>query len=223
MLHNSNRLAVQLQPCDVLARVAPRAHQGGAEFEVQVASRLAETGAPVGAARSSRPAAEGPSNSTSLMPPSTQAGRRSRSARTIPASIYRWSDSAGSSCWPWSPRGDASPVTISRTAARWPWTGSVSCEPSSGADTGTTRAPANPARRAASRSPNGARERSCRRVEPAHPRRPAPRCGASARHHAHVPHVRRPPGSRSTCSRLQRRRRLSKRPVEHPSGRPGCS
>jgi hypothetical protein len=47
VLHNSNRLAVRLQPCDVLARVAPAAHQEGAEFEVEVARRLAEADAPV--------------------------------------------------------------------------------------------------------------------------------------------------------------------------------
>ena len=48
MLHNSNRLAVRLMPCDVLARVAPVAHQG-AQFEVEVAPRLAEAGCPVAA------------------------------------------------------------------------------------------------------------------------------------------------------------------------------
>jgi hypothetical protein len=47
VLNNSNRLAVHLQPCDVLARVAPRARQNAAEIEVDVARRLAETGAPL--------------------------------------------------------------------------------------------------------------------------------------------------------------------------------
>ena len=47
VLNDSNRLAVHLRPCDVLARVAPRARQNGAEFEVEVARRLAETDAPV--------------------------------------------------------------------------------------------------------------------------------------------------------------------------------
>ena len=47
VLNDSNRLAVHLRPCDVLARVAPRARQSGAEFEVEVARRLAETGAPL--------------------------------------------------------------------------------------------------------------------------------------------------------------------------------
>jgi Ser/Thr protein kinase RdoA (MazF antagonist) len=47
VVHDSNRLAVHLRPCDVLARVAPQARHNGAEFEVEVARRLAETGAPV--------------------------------------------------------------------------------------------------------------------------------------------------------------------------------
>src|SRR5947208_1337031 len=47
VLHDSNRLAVRLLPCDVLARVAHGAHQAGAEFEVEVAQRLAETDSPV--------------------------------------------------------------------------------------------------------------------------------------------------------------------------------
>jgi hypothetical protein len=47
VLHNSNRLAVRLLPCDLLARVAPGA-QRTAAFEVELAQRLAETGSPVG-------------------------------------------------------------------------------------------------------------------------------------------------------------------------------
>jgi aminoglycoside phosphotransferase (APT) family kinase protein len=47
VLHNSNRLAVRLLPSDVLARIAPTAHRAGAEFEVEVARRLAETDSPV--------------------------------------------------------------------------------------------------------------------------------------------------------------------------------
>ena len=47
VLHDSNRLAVRLLPCDVFARVAHVAHQPGAEFEVEVARRLAETDSPV--------------------------------------------------------------------------------------------------------------------------------------------------------------------------------
>jgi hypothetical protein len=49
VLNDSNRLAVRLLPCDVLARVAHVAHQTGAEFEVEVARRLAETDSPVAA------------------------------------------------------------------------------------------------------------------------------------------------------------------------------
>ena len=49
VLHASNRLAVRLLPCDVLARVAYVTHQAGAEFEVEVARRLAETDSPVAA------------------------------------------------------------------------------------------------------------------------------------------------------------------------------
>ena len=47
VLHDSNRLALRLRPCEVLARVAHREGQGGAEFEVEVARRLAETDCPV--------------------------------------------------------------------------------------------------------------------------------------------------------------------------------
>ena len=48
VLHDSNRLTVRLLPCDVLARVAPAAYQA-AQFEVELAQRLAEAGSPVGA------------------------------------------------------------------------------------------------------------------------------------------------------------------------------
>jgi Phosphotransferase enzyme family len=48
VLSNSNRLAVRLRPCDVLARVAPIAHQA-APFEVELAQRLAGTESPVAA------------------------------------------------------------------------------------------------------------------------------------------------------------------------------
>jgi len=47
VLNDSNRLAVHLGPCDVLARVAPRSRQSGAEFEVELARRLADSGAPL--------------------------------------------------------------------------------------------------------------------------------------------------------------------------------
>jgi hypothetical protein len=47
VLNDSNRLAVHLRPCDVLARVAPRARQDVAAFELEIARRLGESGAPV--------------------------------------------------------------------------------------------------------------------------------------------------------------------------------
>ena len=48
VLHDSNRLTLRLLPCDVLARVAPGAHQT-AQFEVELAQRLAESESPVAA------------------------------------------------------------------------------------------------------------------------------------------------------------------------------
>src|ERR1700683_5680239 len=45
VLHDSNNLTLRLLPCDVLARVAPAAHQV-AQFEVELAQRLAESGWP---------------------------------------------------------------------------------------------------------------------------------------------------------------------------------
>ena len=48
VVHDSNRLAVRLLPCDVLARVA-HAGGGAAQFEVDLAQRLAETDSPVAA------------------------------------------------------------------------------------------------------------------------------------------------------------------------------
>ena len=48
VLRNSNRLAVRLLPCDVLARVAPSAEQNAA-FEVELAQRLADADSPVAA------------------------------------------------------------------------------------------------------------------------------------------------------------------------------
>ena len=48
VLHDSNKLTARLLPCDVVARVAPRAHQV-ASFEVELAQRLAEAGSPVAA------------------------------------------------------------------------------------------------------------------------------------------------------------------------------
>ncbi len=47
VLHESNRLVVRLRPCDVLARVMHMEGRGGAEFEVEIARRLAETDSPV--------------------------------------------------------------------------------------------------------------------------------------------------------------------------------
>jgi hypothetical protein len=47
VVHNSNRIAVRLTPCDVLARVAPLAQQASAAFEVEVGRRLAAAGCPV--------------------------------------------------------------------------------------------------------------------------------------------------------------------------------
>jgi hypothetical protein len=43
VLHDSNKLTVRVMPCDVLARVAPVAHQV-AQFEVELAQQLLESG-----------------------------------------------------------------------------------------------------------------------------------------------------------------------------------
>jgi len=51
VLHNSNRLALRLKPCDVLARVS-HGGQEGAWLELDRAQRLAEVGCPVGALQS---------------------------------------------------------------------------------------------------------------------------------------------------------------------------
>jgi Phosphotransferase enzyme family len=48
VLNNSNNVALRLLPCDVLARVAPVGHES-AQFEVDLALRLAETESPVAA------------------------------------------------------------------------------------------------------------------------------------------------------------------------------
>lgn len=48
VLHDSNKLALRLLPCGVLARVAHRG-QEVAQFEVELAQRLAETGSPAAA------------------------------------------------------------------------------------------------------------------------------------------------------------------------------
>src|SRR5664279_5184915 len=52
VLQDSNRLVLRLMPCDAVARVAPVAYQATAEFEVEVARRLAETDSPVAALES---------------------------------------------------------------------------------------------------------------------------------------------------------------------------
>jgi hypothetical protein len=51
ILHDSNKLTLRLLPCDVLARVAPVAPGAlqGAQFEVELAQRLADSGCPVAA------------------------------------------------------------------------------------------------------------------------------------------------------------------------------
>jgi hypothetical protein len=48
VLHNSNKLAARLTPCDVFARIAPEG-QHLAEFEIALAQGLAESGSPVAA------------------------------------------------------------------------------------------------------------------------------------------------------------------------------
>ncbi len=48
VLHDSNKLTLRLLPSDVVARVAPAAHQD-LQFEVELAQRLAESGCPVAA------------------------------------------------------------------------------------------------------------------------------------------------------------------------------
>jgi hypothetical protein len=48
VLHNSNKLTARLLPCDIVARVAPIADHV-AQFEIELARRLAETHSPVAA------------------------------------------------------------------------------------------------------------------------------------------------------------------------------
>jgi hypothetical protein len=48
VLHDSNKLTLRLLPCEVLARVAHVAHQV-AQFEIEIAQRLAESESPVAA------------------------------------------------------------------------------------------------------------------------------------------------------------------------------
>ncbi|MHC5906602.1 phosphotransferase [Streptomyces sp. S6] len=48
VVHDSDRAALRLLPCDSLARVAPAEQTADSVFEVEVARRLTEAGAPVG-------------------------------------------------------------------------------------------------------------------------------------------------------------------------------
>src|ERR1700742_2420745 len=48
VLHNSNKLALRLTPCDVFARVAPVGEEV-AQLEIELSQRLAEVGSPVAA------------------------------------------------------------------------------------------------------------------------------------------------------------------------------
>lgn len=48
VLHDSNKLTLRLLPCDVVARVAPVVHQV-AQFEIEIAQQLAESGSPIAA------------------------------------------------------------------------------------------------------------------------------------------------------------------------------
>ncbi len=48
VVHNSDRIAVRLIPCGVLARVGPPAHEAGFRFEVEVARHLGKTDSPIG-------------------------------------------------------------------------------------------------------------------------------------------------------------------------------
>ncbi len=48
VVHNSDRIALRLLPCDVLVRIAPASWRAGMEFEAVVAQRLTEIGSPVG-------------------------------------------------------------------------------------------------------------------------------------------------------------------------------
>ena len=48
IIHNSDRIAVRLVPCDVLVRIGPQAWEDSFRFEAEVARRLAEIDSPVG-------------------------------------------------------------------------------------------------------------------------------------------------------------------------------
>jgi hypothetical protein len=49
VINNSDRVALRLLPCDILARIVPAAREASSAFELEVARRLVEVGAPVGA------------------------------------------------------------------------------------------------------------------------------------------------------------------------------
>jgi aminoglycoside phosphotransferase (APT) family kinase protein len=49
VLHDSNRVALRLMPCDIVARVAGSAHAAGTTLEVEIVGRLAEFDTPVAA------------------------------------------------------------------------------------------------------------------------------------------------------------------------------
>ncbi len=49
VLQDSTRVTVRLMPCDVVVRIAPMDFQASAEFEVELARRLADTESPVAA------------------------------------------------------------------------------------------------------------------------------------------------------------------------------
>src|SRR2546423_12573234 len=49
VLNDSNRLVIRLTPCDIVARVTPMTHFANVEAEVELVSRLAQTGSPVAA------------------------------------------------------------------------------------------------------------------------------------------------------------------------------
>ena len=48
VVHNSDRIAVRLIPCEVLARIGPSEQQDSFEFEVDVARQLSATDSPIG-------------------------------------------------------------------------------------------------------------------------------------------------------------------------------
>ena len=47
LVHNSNRIALRLAPCDVLARVGPLSYRDGLDYEVAIAGALGGTDCPI--------------------------------------------------------------------------------------------------------------------------------------------------------------------------------